>query len=412
MEARKMPRKMTAPWSNMSTAREEDDEHQATKPICPQDQEDGLDSKIVRCDSKRLDAMENSITALRKDVSNIMTMLHKLMKDKDGESHKQKTSKKNSGKKKKTIVFEEPNCDEDDENVVSDDCESIGECNFTTKAIFQKPSIDLTKYDGTSSFSKWLQDVNPKLSCMGFSNKDKCAYLPQLMIGKAKRMYHTVKRSQKRGKFKTFKTMIEALRSKFSMSFSEVISITPEIQVKQGINETVADYTDKIIERFEKYEVYDEQERLRRYFDGLRCDIQSKVLLIAKDANGDMNYLEQCALQAERCVNCDEMASLNVMKTTLNKLNRMENALNNAKIQNSFVQSHAKQQSKIHQFGDSYMHYDNNARDELNMYGNQDSINQNDNGISNCRPTQIYSSHPYVYNSYHNDGPPWGPSAN
>ena len=182
--------------------------------------------------------------------------------------------------------------DSDDDHIVHAELKS-SKCSDYAKPLLRAPAVHIPEYNGVGQFETWLEDTEETFICMGLSNSQRLTYLPHLLTGKAKRIHRNLPKTDKQ----SYTKMIKALTEQLGFQYRDVITTAPELSFKQTINMDVAAYTEEMLSRFDKAHIFSKSDRMRRFYDGLRDEIKSKLHLLNCE---NMAALERSAIMAER----------------------------------------------------------------------------------------------------------------
>ena len=133
----------------------------------------------------------------------------------------------------------------------------------------------LPTFDGcaSSDFLSWKDSVVSLFDFLRWDDRSRAEYLPVILTKRAKQAYDALPKHVRAD----FKAALHALDQQFSLLNKPLIIRNKMLRKPQGPSESVATYTDRMMETFRQLGISDNTQMLSEYFNGLRPALQADV---------------------------------------------------------------------------------------------------------------------------------------
>lgn len=143
----------------------------------------------------------------------------------------------------------------------------------------QGPRPILPTFSGSSDdhFDVWRQTLEDHFTYLNWGQEypKRIAIIPTLLKGYALMTYRALKPHQLR----SYETIMQAMAERFSMQHKPATAVLARLSRKQGISESVAEYSTEIIKRIQECGVTETATQIDHFVSNLRPEIRSHVLM-------------------------------------------------------------------------------------------------------------------------------------
>ena len=164
----------------------------------------------------------------------------------------------------------------------------------------EAPKISAPTYDGTaeSSFEMWRTSLEDMFAYLQWPENDpqRLLLLPTVLTGFAKVHFNSLKPQEK----SDYKTAMLHMSNTFSITNQPPTARAARLHRRQGLTESVRDYSLEIIKRMQECNILDADRQLDIYIQNLREDIAQKVLMMLPTS---LRHAQTCAETAEHTLN-------------------------------------------------------------------------------------------------------------
>ncbi len=188
----------------------------------------------------------------------------------------------------------------------------------------RSPKIQPPTFDGgsESGFNMWQSSLEDYFNYLNWQIDDpqRLLILPTLLTNSARMHYTSIPQHEKT----TYQGAMKAMAQAFSIRSQPPIIRAARLQRKQGLTESVREYSLEIIKRMLECDITDADRQLDIYMQNLREDVAKKVLLMSPTS---LRHAQLCAETVEHTMNwpCDKnINAVAQQQSRIDKFNQNE----------------------------------------------------------------------------------------
>jgi len=122
----------------------------------------------------------------------------------------------------------------------------------------------------------------------------------------------------------TYNTLMQVLAAQYGIEARDPLEVYSDLGLKQRDSESVAEYSQKVIQTLMNAKITDEHLQMFFFLTGLQTEITSRLYLMSHNTLGQ---LEKNALKVEKALKLERGSALNDIQQSLSTLNSHVEAL-------------------------------------------------------------------------------------